>query len=109
MPSFAAELFDMPTAEEAELDEAAEAPDDLILLDEEQTAWLLERISKRTVVLTAPPDRELHVRLVSEGRSRTDTLLLCGESVLFVYADGDLNYQVRTSAEELLEVFGLDG
>lgn len=82
--------------------------EDLIVLDEEQSEWLLERITNLSGAPKGAPDRELHLRVTTEKGERTVTLLLRGKAVYYVYAGGDVYFRVDATAQEVLEKFGLD-
>ncbi len=108
-PAQRAALPEEPCEPAAEEDAGLNDEDeDLIILDEEQSEWLLERITKRGTELKTMPDRELHLLLTAEKQHRRATLLFCGEAVYYVYAEGDVYFRVQASAEEVLEEFGLD-
>ena len=97
----------MEPAAEADVGLPAEE-EELIVLSEEQSEWLLERITKRGTEVKTRPDRELHLLLTVDGRPHRATILFCGEAVYYVYAEGDVYFTVHAKAEEVLEEFGLD-
>ena len=97
----------MEPAAEADVGLPAEE-EELIVLSEEQSEWLLERITKRGTEVKTRPDRELHLLLTVDGRQHRATILFCGEAVYYVYAEGDVYFTVHAKAEEVLEEFGLD-
>lgn len=76
-------------------------------LDEEAGAALAEKLTREQTTLTQTPDREIDVVFSLDGEARSLTLLLCGDSAVYIEGDGDRCYRVDCGAEELLTLLGL--
>ena len=81
--------------------------DGALILNEEQSITLLDCLSGVAQTLESPPDEEIHVVLQKDGEPRPLTILLTGEEVLYVRADGDCTCRVEMNREELLSLLGL--
>lgn len=78
-----------------------------LALDDETGAALAEKLTREQATLTETPDREISVVFSQEGEERRLTLLLCGDSAVYIEGDGDRCYRIDGDAEELLALLGL--
>lgn len=101
---------EVPAEEAAGTAEAREPvydADGALILDEAQSAALLESLSGETRTVESQPEREIHVVLLKDGASRPLTILFVKEEALYVRVDGDSTCRIDLSQEELLLLLGL--
>ena len=102
-------------AEEAPAEEAVEFAaeprydeEGALILDDEQSAALLDSLSGEALALDGQPEQEIHVLLQKDGDSKPLTILIRQEEAVYVRAGGDLTCRIDMSREELLALLGLD-
>ena len=79
----------------------------LLILDEEQSSALLDRLSGESVFLDSQPEQVIRVMVQDGDNSSPLTILIGGGDVLYVRADGDNTCRIDLSPEELLSLLGL--
>lgn len=107
MPEMPAEEPAEAAAEEVPAEDA-EYQDGVLILNEAKSAALEELMTGEKQALDGSPDRELRLMYHHKGALRTLTVLLRGEKAFYVQADGDSYCRFDASAQELLELLGLD-
>lgn len=106
-------LSDAEPAEEAADDAPLKAPrpepaaDVTLQLDEDQSAALLERMTREQVMLSGTPEREISLSYLDGGKTCALTVLLNAEEAVYVSADGDIYYRIDAAPGELLDLLGL--
>ncbi|MCR5665113.1 MAG: zf-HC2 domain-containing protein [Oscillospiraceae bacterium] len=81
--------------------------EDRIVLGEEASKQLLEKLTVRSYLPDRTPDAEYFVLCRDEDGERELHLLIVGEAALYVRGDGDNLYWIDGSAEEILALLGL--
>ena len=102
--------FDEAPAEEPvpypDSNTSIEKADGALILDVEQSEALLDALGNEVEALSGTPDREIRVFLKKDGSTHPLTILLCGEDVFYVRADGDSYSRIDIGVEDLLSLLG---